>query len=70
MANRLPTPLFNTLEHLPEQSALGDIAFTKDFIQANAFLLSYHGSEATFNAYRREVERLLQWAWLIAKKID
>jgi site-specific recombinase XerD len=39
-----------------------------DFKQAKAFLLSYDGNEATFNAYRREVERLLHWSWLIAKK--
>ncbi len=29
------------------------------------FLYSYNGSHATFNAYRRELERLLQWAWRI-----
>lgn len=39
-----------------------------DFKHAKSFLLSYNGNEATFNAYRREVERLLHWSWLIAKK--
>ena len=29
------------------------------------FLYSYNGSTATFNAYRRELERLLQWSWRI-----
>ncbi|MDF3055366.1 MAG: Phage integrase family protein [Gammaproteobacteria bacterium] len=29
------------------------------------FLQQYNGNTATFNAYRREVERLLQWSWLI-----
>lgn len=29
------------------------------------FLASYDGSTATFNAYRRELERLLQWSWYI-----
>ncbi|WP_444884800.1 hypothetical protein [Microbulbifer sp. PSTR4-B] len=29
------------------------------------FLYSYNGSQATFNSYRRELERLLQWAWRI-----
>jgi site-specific recombinase XerD len=29
------------------------------------FLISYDGSTATFNAYRRELERLLQWSWHI-----
>ena len=38
-----------------------------DFRQAKGFLLSYDGNEATFNAYRREVERLLHWSWLMTK---
>ncbi len=29
------------------------------------FLYSYNGSTATFNSYRREIERLLQWSWRI-----
>ena len=29
------------------------------------FLYSYNGSTATFNSYRRDVERLLQWCWRI-----
>jgi site-specific recombinase XerD len=29
------------------------------------FLMSYDGSQATFNTYRREVERLLQWSWFV-----
>lgn len=29
------------------------------------FLTSYDGSSATFNAYRRELERLLQWSWYV-----
>ena len=32
------------------------------------FLMQYDGSKATFNCYRREVERLLQWSWLIQEK--
>ena len=32
------------------------------------FLYSYNGSTATFNAYRRELERLLQWSWHIESK--
>ncbi len=31
------------------------------------FLYSYNGSKATFNSYRREIERLLQWSWNIAR---
>lgn len=29
------------------------------------FLYSYNGSTATFNSYRRDLERLLQWSWRI-----
>lgn len=36
-----------------------------DYEYALKFLYSYQGSKATFNSYRREVERLLQWAWRI-----
>ena len=32
------------------------------------FLHNYAGSPDTFNTYRREVERHLQWTWLVAKK--
>jgi len=39
-----------------------------DFEYAWKFIYSYNGSSATFNVYRREVERLLQWSWLIEGK--
>lgn len=38
---------------------------TIDYEYALKFLYSYNGSTATFNAYRREIERLLQWSWFI-----
>lgn len=37
----------------------------KDLEFALKFLYSYNGSTATFNSYRRELERLLQWSWRI-----
>ncbi|MEO1014921.1 MAG: tyrosine-type recombinase/integrase [Pseudomonadota bacterium] len=37
----------------------------EDYAAALRFLRSYAGSSATVNAYRREVERLMQWAWRI-----
>lgn len=40
----------------------------QDYAQVIRFLLSYDGSSATFTAYRRELERLLQWCWLIHKQ--
>jgi site-specific recombinase XerD len=36
-----------------------------DFQTAQNYLLSYRHNKATFNAYRREMERFLQWAWHI-----
>ena len=36
-----------------------------DYECALKFLASYDGSKATFNSYRRDIERLLQWAWRI-----
>ncbi|MBA2656952.1 MAG: site-specific integrase [Tatlockia sp.] len=41
--------------------------FYKDFYHSLNFLKSYTGSLGTFNSYRRETERLLQWCWLIKK---
>jgi len=38
---------------------------SQDYEAALRFLISYDGSKETFNAYRRDIERLLQWAWRI-----
>jgi len=48
------------------ESTISDIEL--DLEHALKFLYSYNGSIATFNAYRREIERLLQWAWRIEHK--
>jgi len=71
-----PTPIFDSLafsdpkssvQHLNTQ--ITQFPFAEgDFRQALQFLYSYRGSDATFTAYRREIERLLQWSWFIAKK--
>ncbi len=45
-----------------------DAFIQKDFIQVKNFLLSYQNNTATFSAYRRETERLLQWAWHIHQR--
>jgi len=78
MAERIPVPkpLFDTLENIAEKpecvsSYLRSINIKEtdeEFELALEFLESYSGSPDTFNSYRREVERLLQWSWLIAKK--
>lgn len=67
---KVPIPLFDTLENLKETAANFKefILHEKDFQLALDFLKQYDGSEATFRAYRREIERLLQWSWLVAKK--
>ena len=38
-----------------------------DYEYAWKFLYSYNGSTATFNSYRREIERILLWSWHIHK---
>jgi site-specific recombinase XerD len=40
----------------------------EDLYHCLTFLHSYNGSQATFNSYRREIERLLQWSWFVQKK--
>ena len=72
-----PQAIFDTLEnladnlHYNERPALDYInsaavpAASNDYEQALAFLYSYRGSRDTFAAYRREVERLLQWCWFV-----
>lgn len=61
-------PLFDTLNHLHknmENVVLPEQRFQTDFYHTLNFLKSYNGSLGTFNSYRREAERLLQWCWLI-----
>jgi len=63
-----PNPLFDALKYIKSQSPIVNNDFIEDYQFAKQFLYTYRDSEATFNAYRREVERLLQWSSLIAKK--
>lgn len=61
-------PLFDSLDHLNkniDNVELPDPRFLQDFTHALNFLKSYTGSLGTFNSYRRETERLLQWCWRI-----
>jgi len=62
-----PLPLFDRLESLTASSP-DRLIYPKDYIKAKQFLYSYRGSEATYNAYRRELERLLHWCASIQKK--
>lgn len=63
-------PLFDNLNNLAkniENVILPDPRFYNDFYHSLNFLKSYTGSLGTFNSYRRETERLLQWCWQIRK---
>lgn len=75
LKRRAPTPIFYNLAHLDigaipivlqDVKCSVDIAVLKqDTELVTRFLLSYKGSTATFNAYRRELERLCQWSWFL-----
>ncbi len=61
-------PIFDSLNHLHknhEHVVLPSSEFQNDFNYTLNFLKSYTGSLGTFNSYRREAERLLQWSWHI-----
>lgn len=71
-----PAPIFDNLDRLENPFRLKAFPVAHlgaeeidgaelDYEYAWKFLYSYTGSSATFNSYRREVERLLQWAWRI-----
>lgn len=73
----IPLPMFDNLPELtnplsdaksvlaqqPELQAIPGVF--EDLVHSFSFLVAYNGSTATFNSYRREIERLLQWAYLI-----
>lgn len=67
-----PTPLFDGLDrlksHIFKLDSVEIETAEKEYLLARDFLYSYRGSPATFNAYRREVERLLHWSWRQKKK--
>lgn len=72
----IPKPLFDTLEqigHPPHYLdnylvSLDLPDLSKEYHLCAEFLKSYANSKDTFTSYRREVERLLHWAWLVVKK--
>ena len=67
---RAPTALFDTIKQIDTIVAPAYLtpAQRKDFDMARSFLQAYTGSLGTFNSYRRDVERLLQWTWHIGDK--
>ncbi|MEY4641196.1 MAG: hypothetical protein RLZZ227_1190 [Pseudomonadota bacterium] len=54
-----------SLKHLLEDEPVNALS---DYQYASEFLYSYRGSPDTFSTYRREIERFLHWAWLIAHR--
>lgn len=72
----VPKPLFDTLENINDipkcvatyLQTLNISAAEKELKICIEFLKSYAKSKDTFTSYRREVERLLHWAWLVCKK--
>ena len=61
IGNPFKQKTFNSKQFLKDDIANTDI----DLEYALKFLYSYNGSAATYNSYRRDLERLLQWAWRI-----
>jgi len=59
-------PLFDRMETIKDQKVRH--IYQNDAEKALSFLKSYVGSKGTFNAYRRDLERLLQWSALKAHK--
>lgn len=75
--NPIPRALYDTLKTVHDETpscvtkyltATNIPEALKEYQLTREFLLSYAGSPDTFISYRREVERFLQWTWLIAKK--
>lgn len=72
----IPQPLFDILENINEISpyvmqyieSLDIPAAKKEHELCTEFLKSYGNSKDTFTSYRREVERLMHWSWLLCKK--
>ena len=65
--------LFDTAKHCsfhdapPDHIDVTQAYCSLDFKAAHAFLYAYKDNQATYNAYRREVERLLHFSWLQKK---
>ena len=80
-ANTPPTPIIDNLETIGNPYKQGNFS-AREFLPLNIslhnadrdleyilkFLFQYNGSTATFNAYRRELERIMQWSWKIEGK--
>jgi site-specific recombinase XerD len=74
-----PTAFFDTLDRMdnPFKNRVQSIAHLiadapedaiNDYQNASEFVFSYRGSPDTFSTYRREIEHMLHWCWLVADK--
>ncbi len=75
MSTHSPQPLFDSINQLTNAVSDAQTAINRcpelmttdvileELIHSFSFLMSYNGSTATFNSYRREIERLLQWTY-------
>ncbi len=64
MGKNSPLSLFDSLKHIDNTIIIklpNDDIYYDDTCHALKFLKCYKGSLGTFNSYRREIERLLQW---------
>ena len=79
LLSQSPSPMFDNLQYLAGPLKEADAIFARqakqtpkagkeDLYHCLTFLQSYNGSQATFNSYRREVERLVQWSWFVQEK--
>src|SRR3990167_11269823 len=65
-----PIPLIDTCQHLKEKDwkTFTPPSFAPHDLMVALDFLKQYDNNATFESYRREVERLIHWAWLIEKK--
>ena len=59
---------FSQVDKIIQRAAQPDKIRRDDLFHSLSFLTSYNGSQATYNSYRREIERLLQWCWFVQDK--
>jgi len=66
----VPMALFDDLKNIDNSNVLlvKEQKNFQDYQKAQSFLKAYSGSRGTFDSYRREIERFLQWSWTIENK--
>lgn len=65
----LPEPFIDRVAQLnPSYLSTVPTFAASDFPSILDFLQQYAGNKSTFEAYRREIERLIQWAWRVEEK--